>query len=75
MQITSRVSTFEEKVTAIQCDKCQKKFDDVLDMQEFVSISATAGYGSAWGDGKQYSVDLCSGCSLEVLGPYATIQA
>lgn len=63
-----------DKVVGLQCDRCKKISYDEMETQEFISVSDTGGFLSAWGDGTTFSADLCSPCSLKVLGSFASIQ-
>lgn len=58
--------------TGITCDKCKATYDDcnVIEMNGFVSVKFSGGYGSIFEDGGIYQVDLCQQCVKEVLGPY-----
>jgi hypothetical protein len=65
MKITKKVKVEQELVTAIKCDDCKKIFnveDDLFELQEFVSISHTGGYGSIFGDMTNIELDICQEC-------------
>lgn len=54
------------------CDKCKKSFsesvlEDELELQEFVHISFTAGYASAFLDGDRIKFDFCSACFYDMV--------
>lgn len=64
-----------EKIIAVTCDCCKKRYEDVMEIQEFLSHSDTAGYGNnVFGDMNQWSIDLCQYCTKELLGKYITIN-
>lgn len=62
-----------ERITAWICDKCQERYDDPFEMQEFHHIDFVGGYGSVFGDGNQVLCDLCQDCLKELLGPFLRI--
>lgn len=39
------------EISSITCDVCKTEHDDLLEMQEFVHLQRTGGYGSVFGDG------------------------
>lgn len=57
---------------SITCDVCGKEYSgkDWEEVQEFRHIGFTGGYGSIFGDGKQYTLDICQHCLNELLGKY-----
>lgn len=65
----------EKKVlVSITCDICKKTHDDDIELQEFVSIRETGGYGSIFGDMSAIGVDICQHCLKEKLGKYLIIK-
>ncbi|QQD17300.1 hypothetical protein I6N98_13115 [Spongiibacter nanhainus] len=62
MKHTTRITVEQDTVTAITCDACEQRYDDVLEMQAFVHIVKTGGYGSIFGDGTAMECDLCQHC-------------
>ena len=72
MKITEMKSHVVEEVTKIKCDVCGKEYeiDDAFEIQEFVHIEQTGGYGSVFGDGTQIHLDMCQHCMKEKLGEY-----
>lgn len=67
------ITTTKNKCVSIVCDVCGKEYDiekDWLETQEFTHIFFTGGYGSIFGDGDQYSCDICQHCLKEKLGDY-----
>lgn len=68
----------EQKIPIkITCDVCKKKFDvekDSFDIQEFLFVNFTAGYGSVFGDGSQVKADICQECVKKLLGEYVRID-
>jgi len=58
---------------AIKCDRCENTYDDIMEMQEFLSWKDQCGYGNkTFGDGTHISIDLCQYCLREVLGEWIT---
>ncbi len=62
-----------EKIEAITCDRCKIKYDDPMELQEFLSHSDRAGYGSVFGDTYLVEIDLCQRCVKEVLGRWIRV--
>lgn len=60
-----------DSATSITCYKCEKSFDDIMEIQEFFQWNHTGGFGSVFGDGTEVEVNLCQDCTLKVLGEYA----
>ena len=50
------------------CDKCKKEFTDDMEIQEFLHIRDTGGYGSIFGDGENINFDICQYCLYGWLG-------
>jgi len=46
------------------CDKCEKEVTDRFEKQEMVCINFTGGYGSVFGDGLRFKLQLCQDCAL-----------
>ena len=70
-EIVKRETQALESVT---CDVCKNAIplDDILELQEMVSIEFVGGYGSVFGDGEQVSIDMCQDCFKEILGEFVT---
>ena len=73
-----RVKNSEQKtifyLDKIVCDFCKKEYftsslalRDVIEVQEFVSIHTTGGYGSIFGDGDPIDVDMCQSCFKKIV--------
>ena len=65
---------------SITCDVCGSKFTrkddepwDTYEVQEFVSISFTAGYSSVFGDENKVELDICQHCLKQKLGDFVRI--
>jgi antitoxin CcdA len=61
-----------EYLDKIICDFCKKKYstkssNDILEIQEFVSVYRTGGYGSVFGDGEEIKVDICQHCFKKLI--------
>ena len=71
------VQETKNKLVSKECDKCHKIYknvkDDLYEIQEFLHVRFTGGYGSILGDGANIESDLCQNCVKEVLGPYLRI--
>lgn len=68
-------STFTaEEVIAITCDICVQRFGDPSEMQAFLHIDKSAGYGSIFGDGTRIRCDICQTCLQEILGAYLKLE-
>ena len=69
-------SAIVQQVVGCTCDVCQKTFnknvndEEMLEVQEFVHISFTGGYGSIFGDMSEFELDICQHCLKEKLGQY-----
>ncbi len=74
------VTTTADIVTAIECDRCHKKYkadgdsNDVFETQEFHHIRFTGGYASVFGDESRVECDLCQYCLKELIGEFARIS-
>lgn len=65
----------EEYIKSITCDCCGKVYNDIFEMQEFLSWDNLGGYGNfTYGDMTEYSLDLCQYCVKEVLGKFIKSQ-
>ena len=74
MSIQTKVVTVEEtRVVSITCSKCKKVVtpDDFIEWQEFFVYTGCGGYGSVFGDGTKYRIDLCQSCMFKLIGGYA----
>ena len=65
---------------SVSCDRCGRAAwpfdaDDIVELQEFLYVCFTGGYGSVFGDGARMEVDLCQHCVKELLGPYLRVEA
>lgn len=72
MKNTEDIQVIEQRVVSITCDRCETKIDadDIYEFQEIVSIKIEAGYGSIFGDGNIYELDVCQKCVKETLGEH-----
>lgn len=74
MKYTKARSIELEEVISITCDICQRNYESPLEIQAFVLIDKTGGYGSAFGDGTRIKCDLCQYCLIEKLGGYLQME-
>jgi hypothetical protein len=59
------------------CDVCKKEYDckeDILEVQEFLSVDNYCGFNSVFGDGNTVKADICQHCVKELLGNYLRIE-
>lgn len=67
-----KINQMEEKwistTVAIICDSCNRKYDDLMEMQEFLSFDTIGGFNSIHGDGTRIQTDICQYCYPEILG-------
>ena len=67
-KITKKVEQEVEEIVSITCDKCLKVVNNTTDMDNFselegfVHISFTGGYGSIFGDMSTVSANVCQHC-------------
>jgi len=62
-----------EKIEAITCDACKVKYDDPMELQEFLCYEDRGGYSSVFGDMYLIQIDLCQHCVKELLGKYVRV--
>jgi len=70
------VEVVKEVTESITCDICKKTYDmdDIFEIQEFVHIRLSCGYGSVFGDGDLVELDMCQHCLNEHLGEYIRVS-
>ena len=73
MKKFTEIETIELELSSITCDKCRKNYTDILELEEFTSISRTVGYASVFGDGNTIDLDICQHCLKETFGKYMII--
>lgn len=49
------------------CDKCKKELTEIWDKQEMKTLEWIGGYGSVFGDGTVFRLDLCQECMYALL--------
>ena len=70
-----RVIERKAMCVAITCDACKKKYDDPMEMQEFLKWKDTCGYGNmTFGDMSVVELDLCQYCVKSILGDYVRVS-
>jgi len=69
-----KIQTEKSLIASIVCDVCKKEFNDLFEMQEFISINKNCGYESIFGDGSIIDIDICQCCFKELLAKYARIS-
>ena len=62
-----------KEVISITCDKCLKKIDHEMEMQEVFRLRHGGGYNSVFGDGVDVECDICQHCLKEMIGGIARI--
>ena len=62
------------EVVAYICDKCGKRYDDEMEMQEFHMIRVGGGYSSVFGDMADVECDLCQHCLKKMIGDIARVM-
>ena len=62
--------TTAHEITAVTCDICGKRFDAIMDLQEFLHINFVGGFTSVFGDMIQVRCDICQDCLKVKLGEY-----
>ena len=59
-----------KELVYVECDCCGKRIDDQMELQECLTHTDIGGYNSIFGDGVEWSIDLCQDCIKKLLGPY-----
>lgn len=61
-----KIFATEEKLVqvcrSIQCDRCKRVDDEIMQMQEYFCFSQDVGYAGVLGDGNRVRLDLCQRC-------------
>jgi len=73
---TRTVMVASQFIVAKVCDRCRRRAvpgDSDFEAEEFVSIRHNGGYGSVFGDGIRFEIDLCQHCVSELLGGFGRI--
>ncbi len=66
--------TTAHEIIAVTCDVCGKKFDDIMELQEFLFVNFTGGYSSVFGDMIHVECDICQRCLKEIAGKYCRFE-
>ena len=66
---------FYDKIS-ITCDKCHKEYpiEDEFEIQEFLHIDFTGGYGSIFGDMAHVECDICQHCLHEIIFSFCNVE-
>lgn len=56
------------------CDKCDKELTEAFDIHELHRIEFRGGYTSKFGDGLNFSLDLCDSCMYTMLEGFGVID-
>ncbi len=69
---TKRVRVRKETTVAVICDLCGSRYvkggdEDDFEIQEFLFIRFTGGYGSVFGDLDQIECDICQRCLKKII--------
>ncbi len=73
MKKFKEVKITEKHLTSIICDMCKKEYDieeDVFEFQEMISIYNHGGYGSIFGDGFEFEMDICQHCLKKIVDKF-----
>lgn len=70
----------EQVPVSLVCDICKKEyfysnenenhFEDDYEIQEFLHVRFTGGYGSVFGDGNVVACDICQNCLQKLIGKH-----
>ena len=68
-------TTAHELIAAV-CDVCGKRYDDIMELQEFHFVNSTGGYFSVFGDMTHIECDICQYCLKKLIdGKYRATEA
>ena len=69
------VEVRENILVEFKCDICKKDMMecDTMERQEMVNFHGVGGYGSVFGDGTEFYIDMCQHCFKNILGKYVNI--
>jgi hypothetical protein len=73
MLITKKEMVEEEVPESLTCDICKTSFSfekDWEEIEECQHVHFEGGYGSVFGDGKRYKLDICQHCIKRLLGKF-----
>lgn len=75
MNIYSETTTIRRECVAFVCCNCKRRIerDEGTEWYEALRWRDVAGYGSLWGDGTTYEINLCGTCSYGMFKNIATI--
>jgi len=78
MKNYTEIKVKQNKLNSVVCDKCGIEYSNntiegQTEIQEFLFIKFTGGYGSIFEDMSKVRCDLCQHCVKELLGKYLTI--
>jgi hypothetical protein len=71
---------YEDRITnvrqlkSVKCDRCEREFDDALELQEFHTIDFIGGYSSVFGDDTSVECDICQYCLKELIGDFCRVD-
>lgn len=74
MRHTHPIQTTIDELVAVTCDVCNQRYDDCMEIQAFLQLQKSGGYGSIFGDGTSIQCDICQHCQKQLLGPYLRIE-
>ncbi len=68
-------------ISKIQCDVCKKVINcgnalhaDTIERENLLRIRFTGGFGSIFGDGHNFTCDICQHCLEKKLGKYIKLD-
>ena len=73
MKLTRKETVAVDCVYAVKCDVCGMVHYNIMEIQEYTTISFTAGYNTVFCDGTKYKCDVCQRCLKKLLGKYLRV--
>lgn len=74
MKTFKYVDVVVKEIDEWKCDICGLDFlENEIEAQESIEIHKFGGYGSIFGDGSEYHVDMCQHCLNKILGEYINV--
>ena len=64
----------DKKILSVQCDRCKVDYTDDFEIQEFLYVRFTGGYGSIFGDCCRVECDICQHCLKKYTEKHCRIE-